>query len=197
MLVLHVPHALQYTSPDSVTQVLRGRLWVNVPQVHRSIKSLHSCASSHAHAIRWKCGVRGEWTTKWVRRSILHSRVRREGCRMDEGLRSSSLGSLSSGLLWFGDVGASILAVVDALTCPRWFRRQRIDHLRNRNEPLVKLIKKSRIYTAHTLVATEMLKKCTNPIFLSLTILTWSIKPNLLSSSLNISSVIPSSSPPR
>lgn len=46
MLVLHVPHTLQYTSPDSVTQILCRRLWVDVPQIHCSIKSLHSCASS-------------------------------------------------------------------------------------------------------------------------------------------------------
>ena len=48
-----------------------------------------------------------------------------------------------------------------------------------------------------TLVVVEMLEKCTKPMFLSLTILIWSINPNLDKLSLNCSSVMLSSRPPR
>ncbi len=48
-----------------------------------------------------------------------------------------------------------------------------------------------------TLVAVEMLKKCTKPIFLSRTIFTWSISPKRLRSSRSCSSVIASSRPPK
>lgn len=42
VLILHVPDALQHTSPNGITQVLSGSLGVNVPEIDRPVQRLVS-----------------------------------------------------------------------------------------------------------------------------------------------------------
>lgn len=57
---------------------------------------------------------------------ILHGR---KGGLGNKGLGCGSLSSLCSGLLRFGDIGASILSVVDALPGPGGLCRESVDDL--------------------------------------------------------------------
>ncbi len=73
------------------------------------------------------------------------------------------------GLLRLGDVRAAVLAVVDALACPGGLRGQRVDDLVTLSVRCDKAMLAPRNAKADklTLVATEMLRKCTKPMFLS------------------------------
>lgn len=115
MLVLHVAHALQDTTPDGVAQVLRSSLRVNITQVDGAVKGLRYNHSTKA--------VRREGHVGCQRRCEalpigLERRERRCGRLCDERLRSSSLRGLRCGLLRLGDVGTAVLAIVDALARP-------------------------------------------------------------------------------
>lgn len=48
MLILHVPDALQHTSPDGITQVLGGGLGVDVPEIDRPVQRLVSVQTTKA-----------------------------------------------------------------------------------------------------------------------------------------------------
>jgi hypothetical protein len=136
MLILHVPDALQHTSPDGIAQVLSGGLGVNVPEVDRPVQRLVSAQSAeavhavhpvhaiHASKVRSERQVGGHGRPEVA--LVLHGR---EGCLSDERLGCGGLGSLCSGLLRLGDVGAPILAIIDALSCPGGLGRESIDNL--------------------------------------------------------------------
>ena len=52
VFILHVPDALQHSSPDSIAQVLGGGLGVDVPEVNGPIQRLVSVQTTKAvHAI--------------------------------------------------------------------------------------------------------------------------------------------------
>jgi hypothetical protein len=130
VLILHVPDALQHASPDGITQVLSGGLGVNVPEIDRPVQRLVSVQTAKAvHAIHAP-EVRSE------RQVGGHGRPEaalggdgREGSLSNKGLGRGSLSSLCSGLLRLGDVGASILAIVDTLPCPGGLCRESVDDL--------------------------------------------------------------------
>lgn len=94
MLVLHVSNALQYTSPNSITQILRRRLRMNIPQIHRPVHPLHSIRS-RAHTINRCVRALGERAER--RKRILRGQGR--GGLGNERLRGGSLGLLGGGLL--------------------------------------------------------------------------------------------------
>ena len=146
MLILHIPDALQHTSPDSVAQVLSGGFWVDVPEVNRPVQRLVSAQAAKAvHAIHAIHPVHPVHPVHAIHPSefrserqvgghgrpevalILHGR---EGSLSDEGLGRSGLCGLCGGLLRLGNVCASILAVVDALPCPGGLCRESVDDLR-------------------------------------------------------------------
>lgn len=125
MLVLHVPDALKHPSPDSITQILRRGLRVDVPQIHRAVEALHTplTASTDTGGRVW-CEGR-ERARKGVRR-----RGRQRTRRLcNKRLRSGDLSRLRRGLLRLGDVRTAVLAVVDALTCPRGLGRECVHNL--------------------------------------------------------------------
>ena len=133
MLILHVPDALQHTSPDGVAQVLGGGLGVDVAEVDGPVQRLVSVQATEAvhtvHTIH-SSEIRREGQVGGHRRpEVALTLEGREGSLSDEGLGCGCLSGLCSGLLRLWNVGASILAVVDALPCPRRFRRERIDNL--------------------------------------------------------------------
>ena len=140
MSILHVPDALQRTSPDRIAQVLGDGLGVDVAKIDcpvqrlvsvQAAEAIHTVHTVHAvHPIR-SSEVRGEGQVggRW-RPKVALTLEGREGSLSDKGLGCSGLGGLCSGLLRLGDIDASILAVVDALPRPGEFRRERVDILR-------------------------------------------------------------------
>ena len=136
VFILHVPNALQHTSPNSIAQILSGGLRVDVPKIDRPVQRLvsvqaakvvHGVHAIHASELRSERQVGGHG-----RPEITLALDGREGSLSDEGLGSSSLSSLGSGLLGLGDISASILAIVDALSCPGRLCRESVDNLRSR-----------------------------------------------------------------
>lgn len=124
MLILHIPNALKHPSPDRITQILRRRLGMNIPEVNRPIKSLHA----RRLRTRARRRVRREWGER--AREGVRRRGRKRACGLgDERLRSGNLGGLGGGLLRLGNVGAPVLAVIDPLACPRGFGGERVDDL--------------------------------------------------------------------
>lgn len=126
VLVLHIPQTLKNTSSDSVAKVFGCRLWVDVAQVYRAVEALSTEVVER---------VGREWQIRRERRrSELTHGVRVDGRQgsgrlSDKGLSGRSLCSLSSSLLRLGDIGASVLAVVDALACPGWLSWESVDNL--------------------------------------------------------------------
>jgi len=130
VLILHVPDALQHPSPDGIAKVLGGSLGVDVPEVNGPIQRLVSVQAAkpihaiHASELGSERQVRGHWRPEVA--LILHGR---EGSLSDERLGCGGLSSLCGRLLRLGDVGTSVLAVVDALPCPGGFRGKSVDDL--------------------------------------------------------------------
>ena len=136
VLILHVPDALQYTTPDSVTQVLGGGLGVDVPKVNCPVQRLVSVQATKAvhpvhpvHPIHTsKVGGEGQ-VGGHGRPEVALTLDGREGSVRDERLGRSCLRSLCGGLLRLGNVGASIFAIVDALPRPRRLSRESVHDL--------------------------------------------------------------------
>jgi hypothetical protein len=120
MFILHVPDALQHTSPDRVTQILRRRLRMYRTEINRPVHTLDAPHAAH-HVHRRERGGRGVRAER--------AKMRRGGGRGDEGLRGGGLGLVGGGLLRFGDVGAAVFAKVDALACPAGFGGEGVDYL--------------------------------------------------------------------
>ena len=130
MLILHVPDALQHTSPDGIAQIFGGGLRVDVPEVDRPVQRLVSVQAAkavhaaHASKIRSERQIGGHGGPEVA--LTVHGR---EGSLGNERLGCGSLSGLSSGLLRLGNVSTSILAIVDALPRPGGLRRECIDDL--------------------------------------------------------------------
>lgn len=75
-------------------------------------------------------------------------------------------------MLGLRDVGAAVLTVIDTLTSPGRFSRECVNDLHENVNINYTVISNNLWERENTLVATAMLKKCTNPMFLSRTILT-------------------------
>lgn len=98
----------------------------------------------------------------------MRERLKGGGSRLrDEGLGCRDLSGSGSSLLAFGDVRTAILAIIDTLAGPGGFSRESSDDL-----ACVKNASSINEGRTRTLVAVEMLKKWTKPMFLSRTILT-------------------------
>jgi len=106
---------------------------VDVPEVNGSVQRLVSIQPAkavhavHASEVRSKRQVRGHGRPEIA--LVLHGRERRLS---DERLGCGGLSSLCSGLLRLGNVGASVLAIVDTLPCPRGLGGERVDDLHSR-----------------------------------------------------------------
>lgn len=145
MLILHISDALKNSTPNCITQVLRGRLWVDIPEIHGSVDTLHALhttAHSHASHSGSRChsllkrisSTKGCVRSKRRRDTVsLVIRVRglgrSSGCCSCSGggglsherLSSGGLSLLSSSLLRFGNIRATIFTIVDSFTCPSGF----------------------------------------------------------------------------
>lgn len=139
MLVLHVPDTLKDASSDGVAQVLRRRLRVDVTQVDGPVQSLGTNAGTlktvqavgrergRVGAERREAGRVGSTETSGG--AGLDGRERGLG---DEGLGGSSLGSVGGSLLRLRDIGAAVLAVVNALSSPGGLSGEGIYDLSNK-----------------------------------------------------------------
>ena len=130
MLILHVPDALQHTSPDGIAQVLSGSLGVDVPEIDRPVQRLIPIQTTKAVHTIHAPEVRSERQVgRHGRPKVALGGDGREGSLSNEGLGCGGLSSLCSGLLRPGNISASILAIVDALPCPGGLRRESVDDL--------------------------------------------------------------------
>lgn len=187
MLILHISDALKNATTNSVAQIFGGSLRVDVAEIDSSVQALNTTTHAITHHVDTKPGcthVSSEWREGG---GLAHRGL------SDERLGGSGLCLLGSNLLRLGNIRASIFAKVDPLACPCGFSGKCVHDLRRPRGQLGELLNVTKFLT---LVATEMLRKWTNPMFLSLTIFTWSMRPNRLSSSRSCSSVMFSSRPP-
>ena len=72
MLILHIPNALQHSSPDCIAQILRRRLGMDVPQIDSPIQTL---GVHTTHSTQRVLCVRGERREGYA--SGLHGRLHR------------------------------------------------------------------------------------------------------------------------
>lgn len=141
VFVLHVANALQDATPNGVTQVLNGGLGVNVAQVDGAISgAVHALCHIHTHT-HWEgwagrgSGIESTTSDSGVNAKI-GERPERRGCwgvhaeRAGGGReRSESTIHAESAVLVLGNIGATVFAVVYALSRPSWFGGQRRDNL--------------------------------------------------------------------
>lgn len=181
MLVVHVTDALKDTTANGVAKVLDVGFGMNVAQIDGAVhvrRSISSHSHSHAHrearagwgSVSGETGVGNSGVDAQVAEGGRCRRAHGEGLVGQGAEGGKSIVHLETGVLVLGNVCAAILAVVDALAGPRRLGRKSSNNLHRKHVSIAEhaVIRTSR----HTLVAVEMFKKWTKPMFLSLTILT-------------------------
>lgn len=113
---------------------------MDVPEIHRAVHPLDPACTRAAEPARHE--VRGKGSAAVRAKGREDGRLGREGGLGDKGLGGGGLGLLCGDLLRFGDVGAAVFTVVDALAGPVGFSRESVDDL-GAHETLFNLIRKN------------------------------------------------------
>src|SRR5258708_3759527 len=114
MLVLHVPYALQHTTANSIAQILRCCLRMNVAEIDGPIRG-----PGDTEPLRCEGRVRAK-RPEAANTGVDGAESRRSRL-CDKGLSRDGLGCLCGSLLRLGDVRATVFSIVDPLSGPCGF----------------------------------------------------------------------------